>query len=130
MIICGKQIFDPLMLDRADFSEFMKYLSYAVERELTNKLIESLQDHNLHIVKLGESRTEDDVASMMVAYRQEISDDILVQCENCKYNPDKPHKYYDDDLIYSYIWCPKFIEELNGKGFCPFGKDNRVDDEP
>lgn len=108
----------------------MKYLSYAVERELTNKLIESLQDHNFHIVKLGESRTEDDVASMMVAYRQEISDDILVPCERCKYNPKRSRVYWGNDRIGIYGWCGYFIDRLGEKGFCPFGEENRVDDEP
>lgn len=47
----------------------------------------------------------------------------LVQCKNCKYNPDKPHKYYDDDLTYSYAWCWAFIQDLNGEGYCPYGKE-------
>lgn len=127
MILQTKQTFDQVMLDRANSSEFLKFVIQHAEQELTSKLIDELQDHKLHIVKLGKPWTEDDPKWFQVSYRQILDNDILVQCENCKYNPDKPHKYYDDDLTYSYIWCPKFIEDLNGKGFCPYGKE--IDDE-
>lgn len=127
MILQTKQTFDKVMLDRENSSEFLKFVIQHAEQELTSKLIDELQDHKLHIVKLGKPWTEDDPKWMQISYRQILDNDILVQCENCKYNPDKPHKYYDDDLIYSYIWCPKFIEDLNGKGFCPYGKE--IEDE-
>ena len=127
MILQTKQTFDQVMLDRTNSSEFLKFVAQHAEQELVSKLIDELQDHKLHIVKLGEPWTENDEKWRQVTYRQILDNDILVQCENCKYNPDKPHKYYDDDLIYSYIWCSKFIEDLNGKGFCPYGKE--IEDE-
>ena len=123
MMLQTKQTFDQVMLDRADSSEFLKFVIQHAEQELVSKLIDELQDHKLHIVKLGKPWTEDDPKWRQVSYRQILDNDILVQCRNCKYNPDKLHKYYDDDLIYSYGWCPKFIEDLNGKGFCPYGKE-------
>lgn len=127
MILKTKQTFDKVMLDCENSSEFLKFVIQQSEQELVSKLIDELQDHKIHIVKLGRPWTEDDPKWLQISYRQILDNDILVQCRNCKYNPDKPHKYYDNDLIYSYIWCPKFIEDLNGKGFCPYGKE--IEDE-
>ena len=123
MMLQTKQTFDKVMLDSEKSSDFLKFVIQHAEQELVSKLIDELQDHKLHIVKLGKPWTEDDPKWLQVSYRQILDNDILVQCGNCKYNPDKPHKYYDNDFIYSYIWCPKFIEDLNGKGFCPYGKE-------
>ena len=123
MILCSKQEFDQVYLDRADTSEFMKYVSMGVERELVNKLMENIQDHQLHVIKLGEPKTEDDPVRMMVAYRQELSDNILVPCERCKYNPGTPRAWCDPNVIEVYGWCRYFIDRLGGKGFCPFGEE-------
>ena len=124
MILKTKQTFDKVMLDlRQNPGDFLNYIAMSANRELVDKFVDRLRDHKLYIVKLSEPWTEDEDTYGTMAYRQDLICDRIVQCENCKYNPDKPHKYYDDDLIYSYSWCPKFIEDLNGKGFCPYGKD-------
>ena len=123
MIYYGKQEFDQVMLNRTDASEFMKYVSYGVERELINKLLDSVQDHKFHIIKLDEPKTENDPKRMMVSYKQGISDDILVPCECCKYNPKTPRIWCDPDRVEIYGWCRYFIERLGGKGFCPFGEE-------
>lgn len=123
MILCSKQEFDKAMLYRENPGDFLNYVAMGVHRELVNKLIDNLLDHQLHVVKLGEPRTENDPARRMVMYRQELSDNILVPCERCKYNPHKPHNYYDDDPIYTYAWCDVFVQDLNGEGYCPYGKE-------
>lgn len=124
MILKTKQTFDKVMLDlRQNPGDFLNYIAMGANRELVDKFVDRLRDHKLYIVKLSEPWTEDEDTYGTMAYRQDLICNRIVQCENCKYNPDKPHKYYDDDLIYSYSWCPKFIEDLNGKGFCPYGKE-------
>ena len=124
MVLKTKQTFDKVMLDRhRNPGDFLNYVAMGANRELVDKLVDRLRNHKLYIVRLSEPWTEDEDTYGTMAYRQDLLCDRMVQCDNCKYNPDKPHKYYNDDLIYSYIWCPKFIEDLNGKGFCPYGKE-------
>ena len=123
MILNASQRFDRVMLDRADTSEFLNYVSMGAERELINKLMESLRDHNMHIVKLDEPKMEDDPAQMMIEYRQNIRDNVLVPCERCKYNPGVHRAWCDPDAIEVYGWCRYFIDRLGGKGFCPFGEE-------
>ena len=130
MILRAEQIFDKVYLDREHPSDFIDYISYAMERELFNKFIDQLKDHKLRVVELKEPEFIGDLPgswSTQGAYRQDLVCLTLVQCENCKYNPDKPHKYYDDDLTYSYAWCWAFIQDLNGEGYCPYGKE--IEDE-
>ena len=123
MIICSKQEFDQVYLDRENPVDFLNYVAIGVHRELVNKLIDNLHDNKLHVVKLCQPRTENDPPRRMVVYRQELSDNILVPCERCKYNPGTPRYWYDPDMIETYVWCRYFIDRLGGKGFCPFGKE-------
>ena len=119
MIYYGKQEFDQVMLNRTDASEFMKYVSYGVERELINKLLDSVQDHKFHIIKLDEPKTENDPKRMMVSYKQGISDNILVPCEHCKHNP-------KTSRIEIYGWCRYFIDRMGREAFCPFGEEIQI----
>ena len=122
--------FDKVMLDRENLSDFIKFIYEDLERQLCKGLMDKLEDHKPYAVRLSEPKIIEDVPESWWPESEAKQDLVcinLVQCKNCKYNPDKPHKYYDDDLIYSYIWCPKFIEDLNGNGFCPYGKE--IDDE-
>lgn len=108
MILQTKQTFDKMMLDHANSSEFLKFVIQQAEQELVSKLVDELQDHKLHIVKLGKPWTEDDHKRLQVNYRQILDNDILVQCKNCR-------------MVYP--WCQKFRDELDGNGFCPYGKE-------
>ena len=108
MILQTKQTFDRYMLDRTNSSEFLKFVVQNAEPELASKLIDELQDHKLHIVKLGKPWTEDDPQWLQVSYRQILDNAILVQCKNCK-------------MVYP--WCQKFRDELGGEGYCPYGKE-------
>lgn len=114
MILQTKQTFDQMMLDRADSSEFLKFVTQHAEQELVSKLIDELQDHKLHVVKLGEPWTENDEKWLQVSYRQNLHNDILVQCKNCRM---------------AFPWCQKFRAELGGNGFCPYGAEIIVEDE-
>lgn len=49
------------------------------------------------------------------AHRPEI-----VHCENCRYNPDNPRLFYDDDPVETYAWCK--TEYFGEQGFCSCGK--------
>ena len=108
MILQTKQTFDKVMLDSAKSSEFLKFVIQQAEQELVSKLIDELQDHKLHVVKLGEPWTENDEKWLQVSYRQILDNDILVQCKNCR-------------MVYP--WCQKFRDELGGNGFCPYGAE-------
>ena len=112
MILQTKQTFDQYMLDRTNSSEFLKFVAQHAEQELASKLIDELQDHKLHIVKLGKPWTENDEKWRQVTYRQILENAILVQCKNCR-------------MVYP--WCQRFRDELDGNGFCPYGKD--IEDE-
>ena len=118
--------FDKVMLNRENPSGFIKFIYEDLERQLCKGLMDKLRDHKPHAVRLSEPKIIEDTHETYWPESEAKQDLVcmnLVQCENCKYNPDKPHKYYDDDLIYRYFWCPKFIEDLNGKGYCPYGKE-------
>ena len=112
MILQTKQTFDQYMLDSTNSSEFLKFVAQHAEQELVSKLIDELQDHKPHIVKLGEPWTENDEKWCQVTYRQILENTILVQCKNCR-------------MVYP--WCLKFRDELDGNGFCPYGKE--IEDE-
>ena len=125
-VLHSKQAIDKLYLDHSkNVDDLMAFVAKNTERELITKLLEKLNDHKTHIVKLGEPWTENNDYIQVVEYRQDLPVGLLVQCENCKYNPRKPHKYYDNDPIYTYGWCSHFIDERNGKGFCSFGKEGK-----
>ena len=109
MIFRAEQIFDKVYLDRDNPSEFMKYLSYGVERELINKVMDKLNDHKLYIVKLHEPEFIEDLPGTWAdqcAYRQNLEYREVVQCKDCKM---------------TYPWCQKFRDGLDGNGFCPYG---------
>lgn len=44
----------------------------------------------------------------------------IVRCKNCKYNPDNPRPFYDDDPVETYAWCK--TEYFGEQGFCSCGK--------
>lgn len=54
MVLRAEQIFDKVYLDRGHPSEFIDYVSYGVERELTTKVMDKLKNHKLFIVQLRE----------------------------------------------------------------------------
>ena len=114
MILKSKQTFDKVMLDRLDSDDFLDFLSHATRRELVNKLMDNLQDHKMHFVKLGEPWTEDENTYGTLAYRQELICETIVQCKNCRMN---------------FPWCQKFRDELGGNGFCPYGAEIIDEDE-
>ena len=114
MMLQTKQTFDKVMLDCADSSEFLKFVIQQAEQELVSKLIDELQDHKIHIVKLREPWTEDDPQWLQVSYRQILDNDILVQCKNCRM---------------AFPWCQRFRDELDGNGFCPYGAEIIVEDK-
>lgn len=108
MILQTKQTFDKYMLDRTDSSEFLKFVTQHAEQELVSKIIDELQDHKLYIVKLREPWTENENIYGTLAYRQELIYERIVQCRNCRM---------------AYPWCQRFRDELDGDGFCPYGKE-------
>lgn len=114
MMLQIKQTIDQSILDRADSSEFLKFVAQQAEQELVSELIDKLRDHKLHIVKLGKPWTEDDLKCRQVDYRQILDNAILVQCKNCRM---------------AFPWCQKFRDELDGNGFCPYGAEIIVEDE-
>jgi len=109
MVIKSQQTFDKVMLDGEKSSDFLNFVIRQAEQDLVSKLIDELQDHKLHVVKLGKPWTEDDPKWLQVSYRQILDNDTLVQCKNCR-------MYYP--------WCQKFRDELDGNGFCPYGKES------
>lgn len=44
----------------------------------------------------------------------------IVRCKNCRYNPDNPRPFYDDDPVETYAWCK--TEYFGEQGFCSRGK--------
>lgn len=109
MIIRSQQVFDKVYLDRDKPSEFIKYVSYEVERELVTKVIDKFKDHKHYIVKLHEPAFIEDLPGTWInqcAYRQDLEYREVVQCKDCR-------------MVYP--WCQKFRDELGGDGFCPYG---------
>lgn len=114
MILKAKQTFDKVMLDRLDSDNFLDYISRATKRELVYKLLDNLQDHKMHFVKLREPWTENEDTYGTLAYRQDLICETLVQCQNCRM---------------AFPWCQRFRDELGGNGFCPYGAEIIVEDE-
>ena len=83
MILQTKQTFDQVMLDRTNSSEFLKFVAQHAEQELVSKLIDELQDHEFHIVQLGEPWTETDDRWCQATYRQLLREDTIVCCKDC-----------------------------------------------
>lgn len=104
-----KQVFDKVYLDREHPSEFIDYISYSLNRELINKVIDKLNDHKLYIVQLQEPEFIEDLPGSwdnQCAYIQDLECVEVVQCKNCRMN---------------FPWCQKFRDEFGGNGFCPYG---------
>ena len=107
MILCSKQVFDKVYLDRDEPSEFIEYVSYGVRRELVTKVMDKLNDHKLYIVRLHSPGFIDDLSTQKCAYEQNLQYMEVVQCKDCGR---------------AYPWCQKFRDEFRGDGFCPYGK--------
>lgn len=116
MILRSEQTFDKVYLDREHPSDFIDYVSHAVERELVNKFIDQLQDHKPRVVVLKEPEFIEDLPGssswQQSAYRQNLVCLQFVQCKNCRM---------------SYPWCWRFRDELGGEGFCPYGREDTAE---
>lgn len=109
MILCAQQTFDKVYLDREHPSEFIDFVMYGIERELVNKLMDELKDHKIRIVELKEPGFIEDFSKFgESAIKQNLVCEKFVQCRNCR-------------MVYP--WCQRFRDELDGHGFCPYGKE-------
>lgn len=103
--------FDKVMLDRENPSDFIKFIYEDLERRLYEGLMNELKDHKPHAVRLSEPKITEDVPESWWPECEAKQDMVvidLVQCENCRMN---------------FPWCQKFRDELDGNGFCPYGKE-------
>ena len=123
MILYSKQEFPKEMLDCEDQEQFLKFINEKTEAEVSKRLFDDLHDYEPHVVCLKRTSMELDMQNAMVWYKQRLSNNKLVTCNKCKYNPYKPRLYYDRDIIDTYSWCRHFVDHLNGGGFCSFGKE-------
>ena len=117
MVLRAEQIFDKVYLDREHPSDFMNYISHAMERELVTKVVDKLKDSKVFIVQLHEPGFIEDLPGSWThqcAYRQDLECVEIVQCKNCRM---------------AFPWCQKFRDELGGNGFCPYGAEIIVEDE-
>ena len=115
MIIKSQRIFDKVYLDQEYPSEFIQFVAEDVKRNLVNKLMDELDDHKIHIVELKEQEFIEDpqeLWSNQSAIKQDLVCVKLVQCKHCRMH---------------FPWCYKFKSELDGNGFCPYGKE--IEDE-
>lgn len=57
--------------------------------------------------------TNDDITRVVVKGVEYMP---VIRCKDCKYNPQNPRSYYDNDEVYTYLMCG----HLNGGegGFC------------
>ena len=111
MILCAQQTFDKVYLDREHPDEFIEFVMYGIERELATKLMDELKDHKIHIIELKEPEFIEDFPMPVTgesAIKQDLVCEKLVQCRNCR-------------MVYP--WCQRFRDELDGHGFCPYGKE-------
>lgn len=115
MIIHSQQVFNKFYLDTRDNpSEFMEYVSSAVERVLGTEVIDKLKNHKTYVVKLHDPEFIEDLSdygTCKYAYRQDLECKEVIQCKDCR-------------MVYP--WCQKFRDELGGNGFCPYGKPAEV----
>lgn len=98
-----------MYLDREHPSDFIEFIMRSIERELVNKLMDELKDHEIRIIKLKEPEfMEDFPMTGEATIEQDLVCEKLVQCKNCR-------------MVYP--WCQKFRDELGGNGFCPYGAE-------
>ena len=115
MILRSEQIFDKVYLDREHPSDFIEFIMHSIERELVNKLMDELKDHEIRIIQLKEPYSlEDFPMTGESSIKQDLVCEKLVQCENCRMH---------------FPWCQKFRDELGGRGFCPYGAKIIEEDE-
>lgn len=111
MIIKSQQVFDKVCLDREKPykpSDYIDFIIYSIKRGLINKLMNKLEDHKVYIVELKEPGILKDLPMTGKAIiEQDLVCEKLVQCEHC---------------MMVYPWCQKFRDELDGHGFCPYGR--------
>ena len=112
MILRSEQVFNKVYLDREHPSEFIKFIAESAKRELVNKLMNELGDHKIRVVELKEPGFIEDLPGSSwweeSAYKQDLVCLRLVQCKHC---------------MMVYPWCQKFRDELDGNGFCPYGRE-------
>ena len=109
MVLRSQKAFDKLYLDREHPSEFIEFVMYGIERELVTKLMDELKDYKTHIVELKDPEfIEDFSMTGESAIKQDLVCVKFVQCRNCR-------------MVYP--WCQRFRDELDGNGFCPYGKE-------
>ena len=111
MILRAEQMFDKVYLDRKHPSDFIKFVMDSIKRELVNKLMDELEDHKIHIVELKEPEFIEDISGSwwaQSAIKQDLVCLKLVRCKNCRM---------------AFPWCQRFRDELDGDGFCPYGKE-------
>ena len=109
MILRAQQTFNKVYLDREHPDEFIEFVMYGITRELSNKLMDELKDYKTHVVKLKDPEfIEDFSMTGESAIKQDLVCEKFVQCRNCK-------------MVYP--WCQRFRDELDGYGFCPYGKE-------
>ena len=126
MILYSKQVFHRDMLIPEDQEQFLKFVNKKTEMELCEKLINELHDHEPHIVCLQKPVMGVDPGHEMMSYKQILSNNKLVTCNKCKYNPYKARLYYDRDIIDTDSWCKHFVDHLNGGGYCSFGREESL----
>ena len=113
MILRSQQTFNKIYLDREHSSEFIEFIKDNIKRELVTKLIGELKDHKIHIVELKEPEFIENIPTTCEsAIKQDLVCVKFVQCRNCR-------------MVYP--WCQRFRDELDGYGFCPYGKE--IEDE-
>ena len=109
MTLRAQQTFDKVYLDRDHPSEFIEFVMHGIKRELVNKLMGELKDYKTHIIELKDPEfIENFSITGESAIRQNLVCEKLVQCRNCR-------------MVYP--WCQRFRDELDGYGFCPYGKE-------
>ena len=109
MVLRSQQTFDKVYLDREHPSDFIEFIMHSIERELVNKLMDELKDHEIRIVELkGPDLWEDFPMIGEAAIEQDLVCEKVVQCKNCRM---------------AFPWCQKFRDELGGNGFCPYGAE-------
>lgn len=109
MILSAEQMFDKVYLDREGPVDFIEFIAHSIKRELVNKLMDELEDHKIHIIELKELELIEDLPMTgESAIKQDLVCLKLVWCKNCR-------------MVFP--WCQKFRDELDGNGFCPYGKE-------
>ena len=113
MILRTKQTFNKRYLDLEKHPDFLEFVTNSIKRELVNKLMDALEEDELYIVQLSKPRSHEGTFPNEIEYRQDLFNEKLIQCKNCRMN---------------FPWCQKFRDELGGNGFCPYGLRLREED--